>query len=122
MQKENKKNHGHKKGFKFKLKLKSEEDNELDNNRYTNIANSNDYKQLPTDINSIKNNNSNNYKINIINENSSISSLKFISNKNMKNYPYYNNEKLFSRSKNRKETFNILPKIKISYTKGDMDE
>ena len=117
-----KKNHGHKKDFKFKLKLKSDEDNELDNNRYTNIVNSNDYKQLPTDINSIENNNSNNYKINIINENSSISSLKFISNKNMKNYPYYNNEKLFSRSKNRKETFNILPKIKISYTKGDMDE
>ena len=117
-----KKNHGHKKDFKFKLKLKSDEDNELDNNRYANIVNSNDYKQLPTDINSIENNNSNNYKINIINENSSISSLKFISNKNMKNYPYYNNEKLFSRSKNRKETFNILPKIKISYTKGDMDE
>ena len=117
-----KKNHGHKKDFKFKLKLKSEEDNELDNNRYANIVNSNDYKQLPTDINSIENNNSKNYKINIINENSSISSLKFISNKNMKNYPYYNNEKLFSRSKNRKETFNILPKIKISYTKGDMDE
>ena len=40
----------------------------------------------------------------------------------MKNYPYYNNEKLFSRRKTRKETFNILPKIKISYTKGDMDE
>ena len=117
-----KKNHGHKKDFKFKLKLKSDEDNELDNNRYANIVNSNDYKQLPTDINSIENNNSKNYKINIINENSSISSLKFISNKNMKNYPYYNNEKLFSRSKNRKETFNILPKIKISYTKGDMDE
>ena len=115
-----KKNHGHKKDLKFKLKIKNE-DNELKNNRYNNIFNNNDYKQLPTDINSIENNN-NNYKINIINGDNSNNSIKFSSNKNMKNYAYNNNEKEFIRSKNRKETFNILPKIKISYTKGDFNE
>ena len=115
-----KKNHGHKKDLKFKLKLKKE-DNELNNNRYNNIANNNDYKQLPTDINSIENNNIN-YKINIMNENNSINSLKFSSNKNVKNIPYNNKEKEFIRSKNRMETFNILPKIKISYIKGDFNE
>ena len=117
--KRKKKNHGHKKDLKFKLKIKNE-DNELKNNRYNNIVNNNDYKQLPTDINSIENNN--NYKINIINESNSNNSLKFSSNKNMKNYAYNNNEKEFIRSKNRKETFNLLPKIKISYTKGDFNE
>ena len=115
-----KKNHGHKKDLKFKLKLKKE-DNELNNNRYNNIANNNDYKQLPTDINSIENNNIN-YKINIMNENNSINSLKFSSNKNVKNIAYNNKEKEFIRSKNRMETFNILPKIKISYIKGDFNE
>ena len=110
-----KKNHGHKKDLKFKLKIKNNEDNELDNDRYKNYGNNNDYIQLPTDINSIENNN---YKINIMNENS-INGIKRTSIKNVKNYNY-KDEKQFIRNNTRKETFKILPKIKLPYIKGDI--
>ena len=110
-----KKNHGHKKDLKFKLKIKGGEDNELDNDRYKNYGNNNDYIQLPTDINSIENNN---YKINIMNENS-INGIKRTSIKNVKNYNY-KDEKQFIRNNTRKETFKILPKIKLPYIKGDI--
>ena len=112
-----KKNHGHKKDIKFKIKIKNYEDNEIENIRYNNCDNNNDYKQLPTDINSIENHN---YKINTINN--SINSLKDISNQNAKNLKYYKDEQEFIRSSNRKETFNILPKIKLSYTKENINE
>ena len=110
-----KKNHGHKKDLKFKIKIKNIEDNELDNeidnNRYNNMANNNDFKQLPTDINSIENNN---YKVNIMNDNKSINSLKNSNNLFRKN-SYYKDEKEFiKRSSIRKETFIMLPKIKMS--------
>ena len=116
-----KKNHGHKKDLKFKIKIKNYEDNDIDsiNKRYNDIVNNNDYIQLPTDINSIE---KNNYKLNAINENNSINSLKYLSNKKIKNPSYCKEEKEFIRSGNRKDTFNILPKIKISYTKGDIGE
>ena len=113
-----KKNHGHKKDLKFKLKLKSYEDNEMDNNRYNIYSkNYNDYKQVPTDINSIENNNyKNGIKINIMNDNNSLNSLHNFSDKN---YKYSHNEIEFIRNTNRKETFNILPKLKLSYSKRD---
>ena len=107
-----KKNHGHKKDIKFQLKIKKYENNEIENIRYNNCENNNNYKQLPTDINSIENHN---YKINTIIHNS-INSLKNISNQNDKN-KYSKDEKEFKRSENRKETFNMLPKIKLSYNK-----
>ena len=113
-----KKNHGIK-DFKFKLKMKNNEDNEIHNDRYKNYATNNDYIQLPTDINSIENNN---YKINIMNENSSINSINKFSLNNVKNYKLYKNEKEFHRCKTRKETFNILPKIKLSYIKAELIE
>ena len=111
-----KKNHGHKKDIKFQLKIKKYEDNEIENIRYNNCDNNNNYKQLPTDINSIENHN---YKINTIIHNS-INSLKNISNQNDKN-KYSKDEKEFIRSENRKETFNMLPKIKLSYNKENIN-
>ena len=112
-----KKNHGHKKDRIFKIKIKNYEDNEIENIRYNNCDNNNDYKQLPTDINSIENHN---YKINTINN--SINSLKNPPNQNAKNLKYYKDEQEFIRSSSRKETFNILPKIKLSYTKENINE
>ena len=111
-----KKNHGHKKDLKFKLKIKSIEDNETYNNRYNIYAkNNNDYKQVPTDINSIENNNyKNGIKINIMNDNNSLNCIN--SDKNCK---FNHNELEFIRSSYRKETFNILPKLKLSYSKRD---
>ena len=116
-----KKNHGHKKDLKFKLKLKNYEDNDIDNTnkRYNGLDNNNDYIQLPTDINSIE---KNNFIINVTNENNNINSPNYLSNKNIKNLIYCKEEKVFIRNNNRKDTFNILPKIKISYTKGDIIE
>ena len=121
--KRRKKNHGHKKDLKFKIKLKSIEDNEVDNqienNRYNNMLYNNDFKQLPTDINSIENNN---YKVNNINENKSINGLKNSYNLFRRN-SYYKEEKEFiKRSSIRKETFNNLPIIKMSYNIVDSNE
>ena len=111
-----KKNHGHKKDLKFKLKIKNIEDNEIYNNRYNIYAkNNNDYKQVSTDINSIENNNyKNGIKINIMNDNNSLNGIN--SDKNCK---FNHNELEFIRSSYRKETFNILPKLKLSYSKRD---
>ena len=81
-----KKNHGHKKDLKFKLKIKSIEDNEIYNNGYNIYAkNNNDYKQVSTDINSIENNNyKNGIKINIMNDNNSLNGMNNLSDKNYK--------------------------------------
>ena len=113
-----KKNHGHKKDLKFKLKIKNIEDNEIFNNRYNIYSNNNnDYKQVPTDINSIENNNyKNGRKINIMNDNNSLNGINNLSDKN---YKFNHNELEFIRNSYRKETFNILPKLKLSYSKRD---
>ena len=101
-----KKNHGHKKDLKFKIKAKNiENEDENINKRYNN---NNDYKQVPTDINSLDNN------YNSINTINNITNQKVINQKQSKN------ENQFVRNYNRKETFNnILPKLKLSYTRRE---
>jgi hypothetical protein len=100
-----KKNHGHKKDLKFKIKAKNiENEDENINKRYNN----NDYKQVPTDINSLDNN------YNSINTINNATNQKVINQKQSKN------ENQFVRNYNRKETFNnILPKLKLSYTRRE---
>ena len=102
-----KKNHGHKKDLKFKIKAKNiENEDENINKRYNN--NNNDYKQVPTDINSLDNN------YNSINTINNLTNQKVINQKQSKN------ENQFVRNYNRKETFNnILPKLKLSYTRRE---
>ena len=103
-----KKNHGHKKDLKFKIKAKNIENEEEENvnKRYNN--NNNDYKQVPTDINSLDNN------YNSINTINNVTNQKIINQKQSKN------ENQFVRNYIRKETFNnILPKLKLSYTRRE---
>jgi len=102
-----KKNHGHKKDLKFKIKAKNieNEEEENGNKRYNN---NNDYKQVPTDINSLDNN------YNSINTINNVTNQKIINQKQSKN------ENQFVRNYIRKETFNnILPKLKLSYTRRE---
>ena len=101
-----KKNHGHKKDLKFIIKAKNIENNEENSNKRYN--NNNDYKQVPTDINSLDNN------YNSINTINNLENQKIINQRQSKN------DNQFVRNYNRKETFNnILPKLKLSYTKKE---
>jgi len=105
-----KKNHGHKKDLKFKIKAKNIENEEEENinKRYNNDNNNNVYKQVPTDINSLDNN------YNSINTINNITNQKIINQKQSKN------ENQFVRNYIRKETFNnILPKLKLSYSRRE---
>ena len=117
--------------FDFKIKLKKEDNNNI-NNRYNNIYNIennyndiiNDYNEISADINKIlnktnglKNKNNNNSKnIHCIN---SVDTNNNFSNNKINNYKYNKNENKFNNSYKKKKSFESLPKIKYSYFKRD---